>query len=154
MFILFFNRRRLTAIHRRPSFEIWHLKLIQRFWGDKMEARWFKMAPKGYIWEAPSTIWLIGEVFGALGGAFWGPWRDIWTPGGHLGEHFWGFRDAFGDLGGPFGLIWGALGLIWEAFGLIWEAFGVVWEASVDHLGSFSELWRLYFEPSGKLFKP
>ena len=79
-----------------------------------------------------------------LVGAFCGPWRDIWTPGGHLGEHFLGFRNEFGDLGGPFGLIWGAFGLIWGAFGSICEALGVVWEASVDHLGSFSELWRSY----------
>ena len=105
------------------------------------------MVPKGSIEEAPSEHLAHWGVFGAFGGAFWEPWRDIWTPGGHLGEHFWGFRDEFGDLGGPFGLIW-------RAFGSIWGALGAVWEASVDHLGSFSELWRSYFEPSGQLFKP
>ena len=136
-----FNRRRLTPIHRRPSFEIKHLKPIQRFCGDKMDARWFKMVPRGPFGRLRRSIWLMGrclgplvEHFGGLGETFGllaGTWGSILGAlgtkpealVGHLGSFgslwldFGGFGGRSGSLGGPFGLILRALGVIFRAFG-------------------------------------
>ena len=92
------NRRRLTAIHRRPSFEIWHLKLIQRFGGDKMEVRWSKMAPKVSQTAAKCSKNLAGWIawnrlasrtrFGTFLGNPWRPNGPFWLPFGSLFSPF------------------------------------------------------------------